>query len=354
MKKFLLVCVSVLFITSQAHAATEGYNQSREKAFVKPGINTIFTAPENWPSNNNIAPQNRAPKGAKSFAVVLGSSYPAPNPYRYGPSFAVISNGYPYFIDCGEGTWRAMSNAALVNGDWMTKAFDLNNMKHLFLTHLHSDHTVGIPSWILNAYKYGSKASKEIYGPEGTKSMIDYIMQAWVVDLKDIQEGLMKSPKGGATTVVHEVNKDGLIFEDKNVKVYAYNKPHGLMPTYAYRFECADGRVFAFTADGPYSSGAVKAAMNADVVFIEAFSKESVGETIWADGEDPEKLALEYHLWPEKIADIQKESKAKSIVLIHEQDFTPADKYTRTGLLEESIRAGVKAPLFNGIDGDVY
>lgn len=337
--------------------ADDDYSQSREKYFVKPGVNNCFTAPENWPSNNNVPPSNRAPKNAKSFAVVLGSGLPNPNPYRLGPSFAVVSNGYPYFIDCGEGAWRGMANACLVNGDWLTKAFDLNKMKYLFLTHLHCDHTVGIPSWILNAYKHGSKASKEIYGPAGTKSMMEHILEAWTIDITEMWEGTMRSPVDGVTVATHEIERDGLIFQDENVKVFAYRKYHGqIKDNFAYRFECADGRIFAFTGDGFFSPGTIKAAKHADVVFIEAFSKDNTATANWAHGsaEDVEYITHAYHLWPEEMAMIQKNSEAKTFVLIHEQDYALPDKYSRNGLLEECKRAGVVEPVFSSVDGDVY
>lgn len=338
-------------------ASQERYNQSKEKYFIEPSIESALTMPENWPRNNEAAPENRAPRQTRSFAVVLGSGTPGPNPYRMGPSFLVVSNGYPYFIDCGEGTWRSMTAVSLVHGDWLTKALDLDNLKYLFLTHLHCDHTVGIPSWILNAYKWGSKASKEIYGPKGTEAMMKNIMNAWQIDMEDMWHGPTKSTKDGVTVVTHEVDDDGLIYQDKNVKVFAYRKYHGyLKDNFAYRFECADGRVFAFAGDGWNCPGLIKAAKNADVAFVEVFSKENMGYASWAKGnvDNVEYITHAYHMWPEELALLQKESGLKTLVLIHEQNYAPAKKYSRLGLLQECKRVGMKEPVFSSVDGDVY
>ena len=351
---FILLCVSFALPAAESQ---ERYNQSREKAFVKPGISSIYTVPENWPQNNDAAPSNRAPKGARSFAVVLGSGAPSPNPYRMGPSFLVVSNGYPYFIDCGEGAWRGMAFASLAQGDWLAKALDVNNLKYLFLTHLHCDHTVGIPSWVLNAYKFGSKASKEVYGPKGTGDMMKNMIAAWKLDIEDMWYGPVKSGREGITVLTHDVDDDGLVFQDRNVKVYAYRKHHGyLKDNFAYRFECADGRVFAFAGDGFSCPGLIKACKGADVAFVEVFSKESLPYVSWAKGDldAVEYITHSYHMWPEELALMQRQSGLKSLVLIHEQNYAPGDKYTRLGVLQECKRVGIKEPVFSSVDGDVY
>lgn len=351
-----LILLCILFAAPFAESQ-ERYNQSREKAFVKPGISSVYTMPENWPRNNDAAPSNRAPRNARSFAVVLGSGTPSPNPYRMGPSFLVVSNGFPYFIDCGEGTWRSMTLASSVHGDWLTRALDVNNLKYLFLTHLHCDHTVGIPSWVLNPYKYGSKAGKEVYGPRGTSDMMKNIVAAWKLDIEDMWYGPPKSGKEGVTVVAHEVDDDGLVYQDRNVKVFAYRKYHGyLKDNFAYRFECADGRVFAFAGDGFSCPGLIKACKNADVAFVEVFSKETLRFVPWAKGDldTVEYVTHSYHMWPEELALLQRQSGMKSLVLIHEQNYAPAEKYTRLGLLEECKRAGITEPVFSSVDGDVY
>ena len=351
-----LIVLCIVFFASTGESR-DRYNQSREKSFVKPGIAAVFTMPESWPQNNDAAPSNRAPEGAKSFAIVLGSGTPNPNPYRMGPSFVVVSNGYPYFIDSGEGMWRSMTSTCLAQGDWLTKALNIDNLKYLFLTHLHCDHTVGIPSWILNAYKYGSKASKEIYGPKGTGDMMKNIMAAWKIDIEDMWYGAVKSSKDGVKVVTHEVDDDGLIFQDRNVKVYAYRKYHGhLKDNFAYRFECADGKVFTFAGDGFNCPGLVKAAKHADVVFVEAFSKENMAYAPWAKGDvdEIEYVVHGYHMGPAELALMQKQSGLKTLVLIHEQNYAPDNKFQRLGLLEECKRAGVTDPVFSSVDGDVY
>lgn len=52
----------------------------------------------------------------------------------------------PYLVDAGEGIWRALAKAALIHGDEINNALAPVKLNYLFVTHLHEDHTVGIPS----------------------------------------------------------------------------------------------------------------------------------------------------------------------------------------------------------------
>jgi ribonuclease Z len=360
MRTALIVALLALVSTPIAQQASAQSNQGAQCApdcvFVKPTKGGPLTAPENWPQFFDRAPENRAPKGAKSKVVVIGSGDPTANPNRIGPSLAVIVNDYPYFVDAGEGIWRGMANAALSNGDWLTQAFDIQKMKYLFLTHLHEDHTIGIPSWILNPYKFGSRVNKEVYGPKGTAAMLSNIREAWTIDLHEMWEGSLHAPKDGSEINSHDLTEDGPIFKDENVTVSAYRTKHGALKyTFGYRFE-AGGRIFAFGGDGHYSEGLVKAAKDADILFIESCTLENLSHATWGGDtvEEKKKAIGAYHMFPPDLVRVKKESGVKMIVLVHEQNYLPAEKFTRTGLLEEIKRAGLEGPIHSSLDGDVY
>lgn len=352
---YLLVLVTLALASCQAAGQKAG-SPDFASEFVKPTKIGPLTAPENWPMFFDRAPENRAPKGGASQVVVIGSGDPTANPNRIGPSLAVIVNGYPYFIDAGEGIWRGMAKAALLNGDWVSDAFDINNMKYLFLTHLHEDHTIGIPSWILNPYKFGCRTNKEVYGPKGTAAMLDNILAAWTVDLHEMWEGSMHAPKDGSKVHSHDLVEEGRIFKDDNVTVSAYRTKHGALKyTFAYRFETPD-RVLAFGGDGHYSPGLVKAAKDADILFIESCTLANIKYATWGGTTVAEKKKAigAYHMFPPDLIRVKNESGVKQIVLVHEQNYLPAEKFTRLGLLEEIKRAGLKGPIHSSIDGDVY
>ena len=144
----LLVAGLVAAMTvTKAETEVSGYVND---PFTRPGIITPYTLPEAWPVHLDRNPQDRSPENADTRLVVLGTGMPMPNPYRSGPAYAVVAGNQPYLVDAGEGIWRALAKAALIHGDDINVALAPEKLNYLFVTHLHEDHTVGIPSLILN------------------------------------------------------------------------------------------------------------------------------------------------------------------------------------------------------------
>ena len=108
-------------------------------------------------------PRFLAPEGIQTFVVTLGTSTPSPNPFRLGPAGAVIVNETPYLIDSGEGILRAIANAATAHDKILVDCFAPAKLTRLFITHLHSDHIVGLPSLILNPWIFGKVEPLEVY-----------------------------------------------------------------------------------------------------------------------------------------------------------------------------------------------
>ncbi|MFC1576659.1 MBL fold metallo-hydrolase, partial [Candidatus Omnitrophota bacterium] len=275
-----------------------------------------------------------------------------------------IVNDYPYFIDCGEGWYRALNRSAITQkGVDLVKVFALNNLKYLFLTHLHEDHTVGIPSFILSPYKYGCTTDKVIFGPLGTENLIDCILRGWHVDRQTGTQGPTHSTPQGNSATVGEIDPDdefpGPFFEDDNVAVEAFRtyRAHGsLKYTYAYRFTTKpDGRVIAFGGDGHYSEGLIEAAKNADVLVIEGCTWKNLKYSPWGGKtlKDKEKNLGALHMFPKDMKRVQEESGVKTIVMVHEQNYSAPDNYDRLALLKEMREAGVKN-IYSAMDGDLY
>ncbi len=332
--------------------------------FTKPkNWKTPYTGPTLWPIYVNRGPIDRSPKNKPSKVIVLGSGDPTPNPYRFGPAFAVIVNNYPYFIDAGEGWWRALGKA--VNSQKaidLASVFALGNLKYMFLTHLHEDHTVGLPSFISSPFKFGVGPDKKIYGPAGVDDMIAHINAAWKLDRNEMFQGSTTQKADGATAIgvpvwpITDV-KGRKIFEDKNVLVEAFPSKHGFLAnSYAYRFTTKpDGRVFVFGGDGHYSKGLANAAKNADVLFIESITRETIKFAPWGGKTEAEKVKVigAYHMFPKDLKKVQDESGVKQIVMVHVQNYNDPEHYKRLGVRDEMRKAGVKNILL-AEDGDLY
>src|SRR6266478_7102425 len=118
--------------------------------------------------------------------VMLGTGTPGPDPQRSGPSTAIVVNDMPYIVDAGTGVVRRAAAAR----DKGMKALEPTSLRIAFLTHLHADHTLGLPDLILTPWIMGRKEPLGLYVPAGPREMVENILQAYDVDIKVRTEGL--------------------------------------------------------------------------------------------------------------------------------------------------------------------
>jgi len=203
---------------------------------------------------------------APSFRVtLLGTGRPDPAIDRFGPSTLVEVGGRTLLFDCGRGAAQRL---------WQL-GIPLSRVSDVFLTHLHSDHTVGLPDlwltgWMPTPYGGRTKAVA-VWGPAGTRDMGVGLEQAfaWDRDRRGRGEGL---PPEGGTIAAHDV-QPGVVFERGGVRVTAFLVDHGglLEPAYGYRIDY-QGRSVVISGDTRPSESLVKAAEGADVLVHEVIT----------------------------------------------------------------------------------
>src|SRR5829696_9686697 len=160
---------------------------------------TIFSQPEN------------KPPAPKTQIVMLGTGTPSPDPDRSGAATAIVVNGTPYLIDFGPGVIRRA--AAAYNKGVTAFGAGVANLKTAFLTHLHSDHTMGFPDLIFTPWLMGRREPLLIYGPKGLKAMAANILKAWEIDLGVRTVGGHARPP--CLVEAHEITA-GPIYQDAN------------------------------------------------------------------------------------------------------------------------------------------
>src|SRR3954451_15110828 len=126
----------------------------------------------------SLPAQQQASSGppSKTQVILLGTGNPFPDPDRSGPATAIVVNGRAYLVDFGPGVVRRAKAAMFDKG---IAALEPTNLTTAFVTHLHSDHTVGYPDLIFTPWVVGRKVPLEVYGPKGVKAMTDPIWAAW-------------------------------------------------------------------------------------------------------------------------------------------------------------------------------
>src|SRR5947209_19455607 len=93
-----------------------------------------------------VSPRRSVPNDSTPRVVLLGTGTPIPDPERRGPALAVIVNGASYLVDAGPGVVRRAVAAAIRDS---MPALRAPNLRYVFLTHLHSDHTLGLADVML-------------------------------------------------------------------------------------------------------------------------------------------------------------------------------------------------------------
>ena len=272
--------------------------------------------------------------------VMLGTGTPLPDPDRFGPSVAVIVDGTPYIVDAGSGVVRRAAAAA--RGSW--KALDNANLHVLFLTHLHSDHTIGLPDFLLSPTVSDRKGPVQVFGPKGTKEMVTNIYAAWKKDIDVRVNGLEGGDAAGYKADVQEI-KPGLVWKDDNVRVTAFPVKHGSWDeSFGYRFQSGD-RTIVISGDTTYSDSVTKACDGCDVLIHEVYCDAGLAKRTphW------QKYHSTFHTGAADLAKLAAQAKPKLLVLYHQLFFGCSEQE----LLQE-VRAGYKGVVVSARDLDVY
>ena len=139
-----------------------------------------------------------------SFSVtILGSSSALPTSKRFPTAHLFNSNERFFLIDCGEGTQIQLRRFHL----------RFSKINHVFISHLHGDHYLGLFGLISSFSLLGRKNDLHIYAHAGLEKMLDCMLSGHHLNFK---------------IVFHELteNKAMQLYEDKNITVSTFPLKH--------------------------------------------------------------------------------------------------------------------------------
>jgi ribonuclease Z len=233
--------------------------------------------------------------------TLLGTGTPQPLMVRFGPGILIQAGSETLLFDAGRGCLQRLRQLQL--------GYDKINA--LFLTHLHSDHIVGLPDLWLTGWLITKRAAPlKVFGPKGTKEMAEYLQKAFAYDIK-IRVEDDKAPQEGGKLSVREIQQ-GPIYEENGVKVIAFEVDHGAVkPAFGYRIEY-NGHSVVLSGDTKYSENLIKFAKGTDLLVHEVMiAPDSLSKS------DPVYNITQHHTTPRQAAQIFKEVKPKLAVYSH-------------------------------------
>ena len=277
---------------------------------------------------------------AQTKLVLLGTGTPFADPERSGPSLAIVVGNHSYLVDAGPGLVRRAA-AAYNKGQ---QGLQADQLRTLFLTHLHSDHTAGLSDLIFTPAVLDRNTPLRVFGPKGTKKMVQHTQKAFKEDMEIRIHGLEFGNALGYQVQVHEITP-GIIYQDSLIRVQAFRVKHGAWKeAFGFRFETAD-KIIVVSGDCTYSEELIEQAKGADILVHEVYSSIGLNkrEQRWKNYHST------FHTSPEQLGLIAKLAQPKLLVLTHQLFFgTPPDQ-----LLKE-VQNAYQGKVVQGNDLDVF
>ncbi len=291
----------------------------------------------------SIAAGSELPTSNSTQVVLLGTGTPNLEPERSGSAVAIVVNDTAYLVDFGPGIVRRAAAMSPSYGGGI-EALETKRLKVAFLTHLHSDHSMGLPDLILTPWVAGRDVPLELYGPEGVGDMAEHVLKAYDADIRYRIDGLEPANDQGWRVNTHTLD-DGVVYEDDNVKVEAFRVRHGTWENaFGFRFTTAD-RVIVISGDAAPDATVEKYAKDADVLIHEVYSVSGFArrDEFWQD------YHSNNHTSAHELGEIASRAQPKLLVLYHVLFWGSSEET----VLEE-VREKYSGEVVLGHDLDVY
>jgi ribonuclease BN (tRNA processing enzyme) len=246
--------------------------------------------------------------------ILLGTGGgPRPKKENNATAQVIVAGGALYVVDCGDGVARQLVLAGL----------PLDRLRHVFITHHHSDHNADYGNLLLLSWASGLRTRVDTWGPPPINEItrLFFEMSAYDIDIRIRDEGRVPLVP---LIHAHEIAEPGLVMQDENVKVSCALVPHPMVePAFAYRLDAAD-RSIVISGDTAYSSELIALARGADVLVHEALYLPAVDRLV---ARVPNASSLRDHLLAshtsaEDCGKVAAAAGVKTLVLSH---FVPPD-----------------------------
>lgn len=253
-----------------------------------------------------LAPQGRQ----RTRLILLGTAGgPRPRVTRAAPAQAIVVDDTVYVVDCGNGVARQLVLANV----------PLRNVRHIFITHHHSDHNADYGNLVLLAWAAGLHTRVDGWGPPPLARMTELFFE---MNATDIRARTLDERRIPLLPLVHahEVHGGGVVMQNEKVRVTAALVHHPpIVPSFAYRFDTPD-RSIVISGDTTPSDALVALARGADVLVHEALYDAAAIDRLVAsvpNASDLRRSILSHHTTAEDAGRVAAEAHVATLVLSH-------------------------------------
>lgn len=238
----------------------------------------------------------------------LGTSHGLPMKGRHCQSILIQTENGDYMIDAGAPVLDILSN----------DGYDLTRLKAIFVTHMHSDHMMGIADIICAASWYYKDMNFKVFLPE--QRGIDEIRSFCAMLLYNSYD---------TDRITYNLYEEGMIYDDGNFKITAYHTDH---------MDATSDIAYGFMAEAEGQKVYITGDMHRTLKdFREQLYKENVNLLI----------AECAHFTPEALCDKLKKCRTNAAAIVH---VFPLRVYDELKKLEKELPFKMLYPK----DGDEY
>jgi len=246
--------------------------------------------------------------------ILLGTGgRPRPRKASSASAQVVVANHTAYVIDCGNGVARPLAFAGV----------PLSTLRHISLTHHHSDRNADYGNLIWLAWCSGRSTRVDGWGPPPLEKLtrLFFEMNAADIDIRITDEDRVPLVP---LVHVHEFSDGGPLMRDENLAVTATLVDHPpVVPAFAYRFDASD-RSIVVSGDTLPSDNLIRLAEGADLLLHEALNVPALDRLAARvpNGAALKRSFRSHHTPVEEAGRVAQAAGVKRLVLSH---FVPAD-----------------------------
>ncbi|MFK8031892.1 MAG: MBL fold metallo-hydrolase [Gammaproteobacteria bacterium] len=249
---------------------------------------------------------------------------------RSQPANALVTEGGVYLVDAGDGAGGQLAKAG----------YSLQSVDAVFISHLHFDHTGGLPAILGLRHQTNSPKTLTIYGPPGIKESVEGIFAFMAPEMRvgfAVPGARRSHSRPQDKTVVIELIPGDPV-NVNNMQVTAVENTHFTFPrgsdaarlnkSFAYRFDLPD-RSIVYTGDTGPSSSVVQLAKGADLLVSEMmdipYTIKNIKRNNAKRAKQSPPAVLEgvfkhlrtHHVTPQQVGEMAAKAGVKSVVVTH-------------------------------------